>query len=331
MATAVNKPQATRPAADRWGTIPRWTQPGGGLGMRLELAWARLRRWYLRRFRRRYVERMHRLRLGHCPDCPHEVIDSRDLKYVRNVCGYRFDPASDPHAWRDRVPIVRDGWIEILLAAALLLPLAWLVALRWPIAAAVPLGLLAFVVFFFRNPRRRIPTEPGLLVAPADGRIVDVRKVEEMPIIGGEAWRIGIFLSVFDVHVNRCPERARVEDVRYRPGRFFDARDRRAAEQNEATTILFRSPTLGPYVVRQIAGLIARRIVCYAGAGQTYERGDLIGLIKFGSRTELYVPAEPGVELLVQEGDRVRGGATPVVRYRPRAQTETDPSGSAGG
>ncbi len=326
-----NKMTAATAAEDRWGEPPRWTQPGGGLGMRVELAWARLRRWYLRRFRRGYVERMLARRLGACPDCPHDVIDSRDLKYVRNVCGYRFDPEDDPHGWRDRLPVVRDGWIEIVMAAVVLLPAAVVLGVWQPWAAAFPVAGWLFVVFFFRNPTRRVPAEPGLLVAPADGRVVDVRKVEEMPIVGGPAWRIGIFLSVFDVHVNRCPEKATVEEVRYRPGRFFDARDRRASEQNESTTILFRAPELGPFVVRQIAGLIARRIVCYAAPGRQYARGELIGLIKFGSRTELYVPAVPGLEILVQEGVKVRGGATPIVRYRATPATDSAPAQTAGG
>ena len=304
-----------------WGEPLEGTQPGGGLGWSLERGWARLRRWMLRAFRPSYVRRMEHLRQGECPNCPHDVVDSRDLKFVRNVCGYRFPPEADPHGWRDRFWIARDGWAEICLFGLPLLGLAFGAALLSPWLALVPSALVVAVVLFFRNPRRPIPSGPGLMVAPADGRVTDVTDVEHMPMVGGPAVRIGIFLSIFDVHVNRCPERGVVIDARYRRGRFLDARHPDAGVRNESTTILFRNDDLpGRYfVVRQVAGAVARRIVCYAGPGREFDRGDVLGLIKFGSRTELYVARDPDLEILVRPGQRVYAGESVLVRYGARA------------
>lgn len=303
--------------AEVWGRPFSVTQPGGGLGWRLEVGWARARRWFLRRFRRGYVERMQRLRAGECPGCNHDVIDSRDLKFVRNACGFWFPSDVDPFAWRDQLPVARDGWAEICLFGGPLLAVGLVLVRLAPLYAALPFLALAAVVAFFRNPRRSVPSAPGIMVAPADGKVTDVTEVEEMPLAGGPAIRIGIFLSVFDVHVNRCPERGLVVDARYRPGRFLDARNPRAGSENESTTIWFRNERLpgADFVVRQVAGAVARRIVCYAGPGKNFDRGQLIGLIKFGSRTELYVRKDDRIEVCVRPGDRVYGGTSPIVHY----------------
>lgn len=197
----------------------------------------------------------------------------------------------------------------------------------------VPLGLLLAVgVLFFRNPARRVPVEPGILVAPADGKVLEVGRVEESEYLGGPALRVCIFLSIFDVHVNRSPGAGRVEYLRYRPGKFHDARDERCALENESQSIGIGlegdEPGAGDRVlIRQISGAIARRIVCPLAPGDSVARGGLIGMIKYGSRTELYVPAPPGTavrrdrvptrwEAAVRPGDRVRGGSSVLFRLK---------------
>jgi phosphatidylserine decarboxylase len=290
--------------------------------MELELAWGRLRRWYLKRFRPGYVARMQSVRRGHCPNCPHAVIDPRDLKYFRGYCGFSFDPQDDPFRWRDHLPIARHGWAEVICYAGPLLLLgAWTV--WWQPWAGFPcLAAGLATASFFRNPPRRAPAEPGLIVAPADGRVTDVTPVEELPVIGGSGIRIGIFLSVLDVHVNRCPEKATVEAVYYRPGRFWDARHPQAGEQNESTTVVLGASLVpgGAFVVRQIAGAIARRIVCHVVPGDRLERGQPMGLIKFGSRTELFLPAQEGIRIRVSTGTRVKAGVSVVAEYSRTVQ-----------
>ncbi len=169
-----------------------------------------------------------------------------------------------------------------------------------PFPAAPALGLGALVVAFFRDPDRAPPADPALVVAPADGRVTAV-----------EGARISIFLSIFDVHVNRAPVAGRVAAVDYRPGRFGNALRARSAAENEQNRITFETPS-GPVLVTQIAGLLARRIVFWPRVGDRVERGQRIGMIKFGSRTDLVLPS--GAEWLVRIGDHVRGGATPVAR-----------------
>jgi phosphatidylserine decarboxylase len=292
-------------------------QPGGGWAVRLERAWGKLRRAYLRTFRPRHVARMAAVRRGECPGCCHNVIDSRDLKFCRNVCGYWFDPTDDAFAWRDRLPIARAGWAEVLLFGGVQF-LASVALLFWlPWGAVLPgLGFL-FVLWFFRNPSRRIPTEPGLLVSPADGRITDVTRVEWLEEFQGPAVRIGIYLSLFNVHVNRCPESARVVAVDYRPGRFLDVRNPAAPDVNERFSTLLELAA-APHqlmLVRQIAGAFASRVVNEARPGRVLARGARFGMIKFGSRTEFYLSDPARVELLVQVGDRVRGGSSAIGRY----------------
>jgi len=215
-----------------------------------------------------------------------------------------------------RVPIAPDGWKEILLYGGGAIALG-LVALPFaPFAAPVCFALGLFTIAFFRDPERR-PEDPSPLAAlsPADGRVTDIDVVEEPHFLGGRALRIGIFLSVLDVHVNRAPLDGTVRRVRYTPGAFLDARDPECAARNESNLVGFESPR-GPFAVRQVAGLIARRIVCPLVEGRGVARGERIGMIKFGSRTELLVPADAPVDVAVEVGRRVRGGRTIVLRYR---------------
>lgn len=298
-------------------------QPGGGPCARIEIAWGAVRRAWLRTFRPGYVRRMAALVQpgSDFSRCPHPVLDPRDLKYYRNVTSGGWAATDDPFRWRDRLPFARWGLGELLmlglplavatLAAALLLP--GFVRL----AAIVPGLLLAEVVYFFRNPRRVVPTDPDLLVAPADGAIAEVTEVDHDEYIGGPAIRIGIFLSIFNVHINRSPCAARTIELRYARGQFLNALDPNSAIVNEAMWIGLES-TESPgrrVIVRQIAGQIARRIVCDLRPGERLERGQAFGMIKLGSRTELILPAA-GAEVLVRVKQKVAAGSTPFVRYR---------------
>jgi len=175
--------------------------------------------------------------------------------------------------------------------------------------------LAGFFVLFFRNPRRTVPVGSGLLVSPADGTIWDVEEVDEPDFIGERCLRIGIFLSIFNVHVNRTPASGRVAYVQYREGAFHDARSTQAGDVNESNAIgLVRLEGSGPeevkLLVKQISGAIARRIICPLTVGQGVTRGGLIGMIKYGSRTELYVPLSSGGQARVKVGDKVQGGVS---------------------
>jgi len=307
----------------------RSAQPGGGFCVRVELAWGAVRRAWLRRVRPAYVRRMAQLRWGDLDGCPFDPVDPRDLKYFRCVCEGGWAQPHDPFRWRDRLPVVRWGLVELLLFGApllaLIVALAWLPApFSWlAIAPAVVLGL---VVYFFRNPRRRVPQEVGLVVAPADGRVVEVTPLEHDPFIGGPAWRIGIFLSIVNVHVNRAPERSRVIRLEYEPGKFLNAASPASARENENLRIYLEAedPPHRRMIVRQISGLIARRIVCDLAPGQVVRRGETFGMIKFGSRTELTLPAED-MQMDVQVGDIVRAGRSVVARFEDRPGQEVRP------
>jgi phosphatidylserine decarboxylase len=311
--------------------------------MRLELAWGYVRRWMLKRFRPAYVARMHALRHGSDCGYPHEILDPRDLKFYQHRPGYYWLPEHDDFQWRNHLPWARVGLAEVLLLGgglALLTVLvgllfgksfthemldAWrrreltvLVGLLFGLSIALlPATGAALVLWFFRNPRRQIPTEDGVVVAPADGRIKAIHSLAYDPFLGGPAIEIDIFLSVFNVHLNRAPVDARVIGLTYRPGKFLNALRPAAARENEQ--MIIRMEELNPphrrFVVRQIAGAIARRIVCQVGPGQTLSRGQVLGMIKLGSRTQIVLPATADLALQVQVGQRVLAGATVLARY----------------
>ncbi len=183
----------------------------------------------------------------------------------------------------------------------------------WPVAGVVVVLFLAFAAFF-RNPSRTIPADPAVLVGPADGVVRDIEVVEDFnfPPFDGKARLIGIFLSVLNVHVNRAPAELEVESKFYREGEYLDARNSECAKRNEAMTIAGIATAGGkrfPLAVRQISGAIARRIVCPVDPGRKLRKGEVYGMIKFGSRTELYLPVD-GFEINVKVGDRVYGGET---------------------
>jgi phosphatidylserine decarboxylase len=299
-------------------------QPGGGLCMSLELAWGKVRRACLRLFRPHHVRRMLLLRQGICLNCSHDIIDSRDLKFYRNVCGYWFADEDDPFRWRNRLPLARVGLAEVVIFSLGLLSVATLFALAalavhglcW-ILSALAIVLWVFVLAFFRDPERIIPTDPQALVSPADGRVTDIEEVSDADFPGGRALRISIFLSIFNVHVNRAPRQARVLSVRYFPGRFLDARDGRCETQNEQLWLdLVEDAAPRLLRVKQIAGAVARRIVCWLKPGDRLEAGERFGMIKFGSRTEVLVPAVDVSGVPVKVGDVVHGGSSVLLHLK---------------
>jgi len=180
-------------------------------------------------------------------------------------------------------------------------------------------ALLVWALAFFRDPERTCPSQADVLLAPADGEVTDITEVDDNAFIGGKALRIGIFLSVFNVHINRSPCRARVEKIEYRPGRYKNAMNPDSGRVNESNNLYLArlDRPCDRLVVRQVSGAIARRIVCRAKAGQVLSGGERFGMIKFGSRTELYLPSRPGVKCLVVVGQPVAAGLTCLVRYEP--------------
>jgi phosphatidylserine decarboxylase len=186
----------------------------------------------------------------------------------------------------------------------------------WALLALVPALLLVWLLAFFRDPERPIPSGQHLMVSPADGMVSDITELPRFDLLDGPALRIGIFLSVFNVHINRSPCDGRVIRVIYKKGKFINAMSHaRASDENESNTIVIAGPDGEKplAVVKQIVGLIARRIVCTAAEGQALARGQRIGMIKFGSRTELYIPMRLAPQARVRVGQKVRGGADVVV------------------
>jgi phosphatidylserine decarboxylase len=214
--------------------------------------------------------------------------------------------------------MVRDGYLYAapLIVAGILV--AWLTRPGW---ASIPLLAAFFFVWFFRDPERAISGEAGAVVSPGDGKVTDVSPVRAD---NGQQMRISIFLSVLDVHVNRSPIAGVVRGVRYQPGKFLDARSPASAEENEQNIVTVEGD--GQTVVfKQIAGLLARRIVFQPKVGDRLERGQRVGLIKFGSRVDVLFDAASRVNVKV--GDRVRGGAS-VLAYLPERSLATAGSAS---
>lgn len=195
--------------------------------------------------------------------------------------------------------------------AALLLLAAAAVFWTWTVAV-IPLLLLVAVLFFFRDPERTPPEGLDTIVSPADGTIVEIAPIAESTFLNAEAVRVSIFLSIFDVHVQRAPMAGRIEFVRRDQGSYLDARDPRSGTKNESRAIVIASEDGFRVLLRQIAGKIARRIVGWEEAGADLEKGRRVGMIRFGSRVELYLP--PGTEIAAKLGDHVKGGETIIAR-----------------
>lgn len=219
-----------------------------------------------------------------------------------------------------RIPIAREGMPFVLVCVLLALAAVyWARSGGWGLRAAAPaaLGIAAlFVLCFFRDPERTIPPGEDIVVSPADGKVMSVELVEDESedFMGGTATRVTIFLSVFNVHVQRAPVGGRVGHYAYRPGRFLPAWRDDASHANERASLGIATGA-GPVLVRQIAGTVARRIVTYPREGDRVAKGDRLGLIRFGSRVDLFLPPEWPVA--VAPGDVVRGGETVVARAGP--------------
>ncbi len=201
--------------------------------------------------------------------------------------------------------IVKDAFrflIPLVVSAALAF------ALGLYLATFLVMLLAVFVAFFFRNPKRGIPVDPNVIVSPADGRVVKIERI-------GNVTKLSIFLSIFNVHVNRSPIGGRIEAIDYKRGRFKAAFNHTASVDNERNVILVAQGDL-KLVFTQIAGIIARRIVCWKKVGDTVTKGELIGLIRFGSRVDVLFPA--GTEATVERGTRVRGGSSVIGRIKEK-------------
>lgn len=221
------------------------------------------------------------------------------------------------------MPLIRWGWPILLWELAVL---GWALVLlpggvRWPVAGVLVLVVL-FTIQFFRNPARTPQGGPMAVIASADGVVADITELDEPEVIGGPAVRIGVFMNVFNVHVNRFPIAGTVCFLIHRPGRFLDVRKAEAHAANEHLLLgLNVDPALRPglkIAVKQIAGLIARRIVCAVGLDQVCRQGEVYGMIRFGSRVETWLPLGAAT-LKVQVGDRVFSGQTVLAELLPAA------------
>lgn len=199
------------------------------------------------------------------------------------------------------IPVASEGWPFILPLAVLTL-LCY--GMGWKYPGSVLLVLTLFVLFFFRDPERVVFGGEGVVVSPADGKVIVIKDVYEPDYLKQDVKQISIFLSVFNVHVNRVPVNGTVEQVKYNPGKFLVASVDKASTDNEQTAVVIAAGRTR-VLVKQIAGLIARRIVCYAKAGDGVTAGERYGLIRFGSRVDLFLPKN--AELRVKLGDRVKG------------------------
>ncbi|UQZ91268.1 phosphatidylserine decarboxylase family protein [Deltaproteobacteria bacterium Smac51] len=205
------------------------------------------------------------------------------------------------------LPVARPGLRFIIIALAV-----WLICLiaGWCVAAVFFFLLLGFVSWFFRDPERPTPPE-GFGLSPADGRVIKIEYVEQNPYTNAPARKVSIFMSVFNVHVNRTPVSGRILSQTYFPGAFVNASFDKASEHNERNALVLDTPQ-GPVAMVQIAGLVARRIVSWVGDGDELRRGQRVGMIRFGSRVDLYLPTDS--EIMVTIGQNVSAGWSPIWR-----------------
>ena len=209
-----------------------------------------------------------------------------------------------------RWPIAKEGlpfFLPMVLITVILGIMGWKV---W-----MSLGILLslFIAYFFRNPRREIPDLQNIVLSPADGRVVYVGECKEDRFLKEKALKVSIFMSLFDVHLNRAPVSAKVLERNYLPGRFLAANVEKSSLLNEQNAVLLETEDRSKILLVQIAGFVARRIVCYAKAGDSLGKGEIFGLIRFGSRVDLYLP--PEVKPIVRVGQHVKGGES-IIGYR---------------
>ena len=185
--------------------------------------------------------------------------------------------------------------------------------LGWKVWMSLGILLSLFIAYFFRNPRREIPNLQNVILSPADGRVVHVGECKEDRFLKENAFKVSIFMSLFDVHLNRAPASGKVLERNYLPGRFLVANVEKSSLLNEQNAVILETEDRSKILLVQIAGFVARRIVCYAKAGDTLGKGEIFGLIRFGSRVDLYLP--PEVKPIVRVGQHVKGGES-IIGYR---------------
>jgi phosphatidylserine decarboxylase len=220
------------------------------------------------------------------------------------------------------MPSARKEALRFLIPLGIIFFVLPIIAVLWPlpswmkvlagILTLLDAALFLYVVYFFRDPERIIPADENIIVSAADGLVVSIEEYDEPDFHLGPMLRIAVFLSVFDVHVNRSPVAGKVNATVYKAGQFLDVRHPESSTRNECRSWWLETAR-GPVAVRQIAGLVARRIVAWADEGSALERGQRFGMIRFGSRTEVFLPI--GCVPLVKPGDRVEGAATPIARW----------------
>ncbi len=187
--------------------------------------------------------------------------------------------------------------------------------------AIVPLILMGYVIYFFRDPVRISSTDPLVILSAADGKVVGIEEIAEPNYLQKTVKRVSIFLSIFDVHINRAPVEGQIQYVKYQPGKFHNAMEGKSSIFNENNLVGIENHR-SKVLVKQIAGMIARRIVCYCSPGDTMKAGQKIGLIKFGSRVEMFLPLD--TKVLVKLGDKVKGGETIIGRLPEDAKTNAN-------
>ncbi|MGQ9669207.1 phosphatidylserine decarboxylase family protein [Desulfosoma sp.] len=210
---------------------------------------------------------------------------------------------------RDHIPFIPEGLPYVLTGIFVTFTFA---LLGWTVATLLLAAVTVLMVHFFRDPVRWCHAGPGDVVSPADGRIIVVEKTTEPRFTGQPCWKISIFMNVFDVHVNRVPVSGRIVDIYYQKGRFLAADKAKASMENEQNWIRIETASGSSVVVTQVAGLIARRIVCWPQVEDTVHRGERFGMIRFGSRLDLYIPSTG--EVLVRKGQKVFAGETILCR-----------------
>jgi phosphatidylserine decarboxylase len=207
-------------------------------------------------------------------------------------------------------PVAKEG-LPFIIPAALLAVL--FITMGWNILTFLGIFATLFIIFFFRNPKRKIPPLENIILSPADGRIIHVGEWDEDRFLRERVLKISIFMSIFDVHLNRAPASGKILQRSYLPGRFLVANVEKSSLLNEQNAFILETEDRLKILLIQIAGFVARRIVCYAKAGDTLRRGQIFGLIRFGSRVDVYLPKD--VKPIVRLGQHVKGGES-IIGYR---------------
>ena len=235
---------------------------------------------------------------------PHDAGRARCTRYGVNENSASLPERSSP------LPLAREGYPLIMGVVGVT---ALLYLIGWTIPSLLGVVLCVFVIQFFRDPEREVPQQPGLIVSPADGRVIKVARVQDDRFLNAEVQMISIFMSPLSVHVNRIPCRGRVLDVRYNPGKYFRAFADKASLDNEQNAVVLEDEQGRRIAFVQIAGFVARRIVCHLRGGMNVERGVRYGMIMFGSRADIYLPLDAKVRVAV--GDRTRGASTVLAEW----------------